>query len=570
MPQMVSSLIHVFKQMLILYQASATMVDGEIDYFAGVPDNLFLPVSSIAERAKVRQRKPKKPKDDVLGLTDDDELTLKSPPNKSRKKTKVKQKAIKPPTQTNQTTNINSIPTVPTVDLANIPLINARTRIRPRPVKKPLVQPQSSQHNQTSQATIPVLSSPFRPPPYHVPDSSSHFDLPPSDPPRTSSLDHDKDARLPPIEFLRPPEDTDTPLPSSPPGEKVDELQIPNSCGQPADYHGSTLPPPPPTFFAGSSSLPNPPAVPTPQPFPPHPVDIVDLTDIPSTAVAPSMDATDPVTSTKVKKPRKSRKKKGENGDDELSHANAPQTTGRKKREKEKANKVTVEVLLPLPAQRINPTPVVKKRKGKKIEDEEMEEDELNLGVGQPGPSVESPVHGLSPSLESGNQDVQDELDLFEDSIENPPKADKRKNKKRKGAEEQDSAPLAPVSRKKKKACKFVEDQEDPFEEVSVAPSKKASKKTKAIDDGLGEDDTVEATQAARVVKGKRRMVVASDDEDDGGNAAPVVEDSPAPSPDPEESQMGKRKSLSNGDATRAADHPEDDRNGLEVGHHHI
>ena len=41
------------------FQTSVDLPDGQIDYFAGCRDDVFLPVSSIAERAKTRKRKSK-------------------------------------------------------------------------------------------------------------------------------------------------------------------------------------------------------------------------------------------------------------------------------------------------------------------------------------------------------------------------------------------------------------------------------------------------------------------------------------------------------------------------------
>jgi hypothetical protein len=565
MLQAVSSWMHMLMSMFTCSQAS-TSSDGapfEINYFAGFNDSMFSPaVSTIAERAKTRQRKPKeRPKNDVLELTDDDDLILKPPPSKA-KEAKLKEKPNKAPAVSNQAiSSSTSTSTPPTVDFTNLPLINARNKIRPRPIKKPSVLPQSPQHKETSQATIPVPTSPLRPPPNPLADSSSCFNLPPSGPPLTSSVSPGKKTHLPPIEFLRSPDST--PLPSSLPEENIDELQILDRHDQANDNSNAILLPPPPTFFAGSSSLPNRPTAPTPKPPPPlPPVDVVDLTDIPNTVIVPSIGTADPSTSTKAKKPRKPRKKKGGAEVNEAASANLPQAPSRKK--KGKVNKVTVEVLLPLPPQESEPAPVAKKRKTKPIQDNPIEEDELNIGVGKPGPSVETPGQAPSSPLESGNQQVPEDLNLFEDSIENPPKADKRKSKKRKGVEDPD---VAPATRKRKNPPRSVEEQEDFSAAGSTAASKKPSRKAKKLNEDLDADGTAKATQAAKAIKGKRRMVFSSDDEDNGDNAAPVVVDPPAPSPDPEDNPKGKRKAPSEDDATRAADHREDDRNGLKVGH---
>ncbi|KAF5359691.1 hypothetical protein D9756_003084 [Leucocoprinus leucothites] len=539
--------------------------NDQIDYFAGFQDDIFLPIPSIAERAKTRKRKPKeKLPQDVLELTDDDEFALKPLPSKPKKKTK--EKPTKDLADSHQATDSDSISAPQNSGVENAPLINARNKVRPRPVKRTPLPPQTPQHDRTSQATLPVPTSPFHPPPNHFTVNSSRYDIPPSDPPLTSSLGPDKDTRLPPIEFLPPPDDTDTPLPSSQPGGNVDELQVSNRRDQLDDDYGAVLPPPPPTFFTGSSSLP-PPAVPTPHLPPPPPVDVVDLTDIPSTALAPSIGAPDPSTGSKAKKPRKPRKKKGESGDADPGTAEAPQAGSHKKKGKVRTNQVTVEIPLPPPAvaDLEDALPTAKKRKRKLVLDDPMEEDELNIRPGQLDPITEVPAERPSQSLENKDLPVQESLDNFDynDTIEKPSKADKRKGKKRKVIEDSDkNPPLTAVSRKKKKIPQpsEVEGLEDGFDEGLTVPPKRTSKKGRKGGEEPDKDDNIDPTRAAKAGKGKRRMIIASDDEDDG-NGDPIVEDPQAPFPEPEEHQKESGKLSTEGDAAKVADHLQDDRN---------
>lgn len=449
-------------------------------------------------------------------------------------------------------------------------VVNAKPKIRPKPIKKTQLQPGPPIH-QTSQATIPVPTSPFLAP-QDPPNNSPHFDLPPSDPPLTSSLVPDRDIQLPPIEFLRPPlSDSDAPLSSSLPGENTDELQVSNHKNQASRDPGPVLLPPPPTFFAGSSSSPvvNPPTVHTHQQHLP-PADIVDLTDIPTTA-APLTAITDASDTAKAKKPRKPRKRKGEAGDAPALDEQAQPTTSKKR--KSKANTVTVEVLLPLPTNNTDgPDTIAPKRKGKQRRTyDEVNEDELNIGAGlddnatgrAAGPSSFSTGDIDNPVYEDTNSIGGNEI-----ASARPQRPNKRKGRKRKDqTEPDDSVPVTASPNKKKKTLGKTQD-DGPDE---APPATKKALKKKGKDDGeRGNTDTNEIIPATRITKGKGRMVIASDDED---GAQPVVAgDLP---PETQEAHKGKRKPMSEAeegspqdDTNTNENRSQDDRDVHKVSHH--
>ncbi|KAJ3562952.1 hypothetical protein NP233_g9258 [Leucocoprinus birnbaumii] len=539
-------------------QSSPNMLGGQIDYFAGYED-IFPPVPSIAERAKTRQRKPKaKPPQDILDLTDDDELMSKAPPSKPKKKPREKPMKEYPQAKQDSGSGSSSIPQMggPTT----VPVINAKNKIRPRPVKRTPLPPQTPQIDTTSQITLPIQTSPPQPLQNNLAGSPSRLDIPPS------SVDLHRDAPLPPIEFLRTPGGTDTPFLSSNPGENVDELQTSGHHERRENHQGARLPPPPPTFFAGSSSLP-PSAAPMAQLPPLLPNDTIDLTDIPSTTITPSIDVPVSNTTTKPKKPRKPRKKKGEAGDVEPGTTEAPKATSRKKKATE-LNQVFVEIPLPRhDTDELEEQPTTSKPRRKQVLYDSMEEDELNIRAGQLESVADVPVTVEQPSefQLDNDQQVHDDTDNSNqyDPSEKSSKSNKRKDKKRKVAEDlDDDPPPAASSRKKKKAPRTAEAEDQGADEERVAaPVKRSSKKGKKGGENHDKDDNIQATRAAKVGKGKRRMVIASDDEDDS-NGHPNPDDPPVQLPSPEDHQEEKGSPPSDYDdgAARAADHLQDDR----------
>ena len=118
------------------FQTSVDLPDGQIDYFAGCRDDVFLPVSSIAERAKTRKRKSKvkhsQALQDVIELTDDDEFMPNQPPSKSKKK--MKEKAVQDLPETDESASSARAPQL--FQPPNDPMtINARNKVQPRPFR---------------------------------------------------------------------------------------------------------------------------------------------------------------------------------------------------------------------------------------------------------------------------------------------------------------------------------------------------------------------------------------------------------------------------------------------------
>ena len=101
----------------------------------------FLPVSSIAERAKTRKRKSKvkhsQALQDVIELTDDDEFMPNQPPSKSKKK--MKEKAVQDLTETDESSARAPQLFQPTNDPMTI---NARNKVQPRPFRMTSHSPQ--------------------------------------------------------------------------------------------------------------------------------------------------------------------------------------------------------------------------------------------------------------------------------------------------------------------------------------------------------------------------------------------------------------------------------------------
>lgn len=515
----------------------------QIDYFAGFQGDIA-PIPSIAERAKTRQRKTRTQHiADVLELTDEDEFIPRSPPSKTKKKAKSQQKKGTPPIAhpIEQRT-----PTVLTSnDLETTPVINARPKVRPKPIKKTQQQQLQSTMPQTSQATIPVPTSSFPPLQQKPPRNPIHFNLPPSDPPPPSSSTGDQDLHLPPIAFLPPaPIDSDVSLPSSQPGADIDQLGTPRQQDQLANNRDATLPLPPPTFFAGSSSLPPPNALTPPPPLP----SIIDLSKIASTAAGPSTATNETDVIQKTKKPRKPRKKKGDTGNDQN---NEPRATV-KKGAKGKMNSVSVEVpLLPPHLENLRtPVVVAPKRKGKQKQsrdDEPFCEDELNIGPDSNcdfmGPTTGPSSDRNASSLPIGSRDS---AGGDEELRAKPSASDKRKGRKRKELQESDDPRPTTVSpsKKKKTSNKMRNAEEDlsvtkePSEgkqgderrqdEETLSVTKEPPKKGKQGDERNEDEDVSQRPLSSRPGKGKGRMVITSDDE---GDVQAHVESVPSPVP---------------------------------------
>ena len=178
------------------FQTSVDLPDGQIDYFAGCRDDVFLPVSSIAERAKTRKRKSKvkhsQALQDVIELTDDDEFMPNQPPSKSKKK--IKEKAVQDLTETDESSARAPQLFQPTNDPMTI---NARNKIQPRPFR---MTSHSPQPGPISEVIWQNSTSSFSSPPDHLANNYSHSNLPP-DLPLTRPLTQDRDIHPPPIEF---------------------------------------------------------------------------------------------------------------------------------------------------------------------------------------------------------------------------------------------------------------------------------------------------------------------------------------------------------------------------------
>jgi len=523
------------------FQTSVDLPDGQIDYFAGCRDDVFLPVPSIAERAKTRKRKSKvkhsQALQDIIELTDDDEFMPNQPPSKSKKK--IKEKAVQDLPETDQSASSAPAPQLfqSTNDLI---MINSRNKVQPWPFKMtPGPISEVTPQNSTSS-----LSSPLD----RLAKKYPHSGLPP-DLPLTRPLTQDRDIHPPPIEFLPPPqEDTDPPLLSSQSEEnRRDQLY--------ADPGDNVLPPA--TFFVGSSSL-APPVLTTPLPPQPQSADMVNST---SMVIEPLKDANANI-NTRTRNTRKPRKKQGEVGNVDFD---APQIC-----EKEKAgiNQVIVEIPLPSSPMDRDQSPVLnsRKRRRKQILDDHTE-DELNIGAGQPDPIVDVSAHHPSPLLESDKGHPQGDPDtLYLQNLTEIPKLQKRKGKKCKSGQDiDDDAPFAPIIRRKKKTLHSIEagEQEQTFEDPTVS-SKKTSKREKKGSEESGKDDNIQVSR----MKGKRRMIITSDDESDGNVDLIVVEEARISSPDPEEYLKASEDSPFLNDSAEAADH-QDDRNVLRVSHYY-
>ena len=102
----------------------------------------FLPVSSIAERAKTRKRKSKvkhsQALQDVIELTDDDVFMPNQPPSKSKK---IKEKAVQDLPETDESASSARAPQLfqPTNDPMTI---NARNKVQLRPLRMTSHSPQ--------------------------------------------------------------------------------------------------------------------------------------------------------------------------------------------------------------------------------------------------------------------------------------------------------------------------------------------------------------------------------------------------------------------------------------------
>lgn len=528
------------------FQTSVDLPDGQIDYFAGCRDDVFLPIPSIAERAKTRKRKSKVKNSqafqDVIELTDDDEFMPDQPPRKS----KIKGKVVQDLPETDQ--SISSAPAPQIFQPTNDPVtINARNKVRPRPSKKTPHSPQPgpiSLQNSTSSFSTPLD---------RLANNHSHSGLP-SDLSLTRLLTQDRDIHPPPIEFLpSPQEDTDTPLLSSRSEENVDELQY-RSDQLYADPGDNTSPPP--TFFVGSSSL-APPVLTTLLLPLSQSADMVNPT---STVIEPLIDVPNANINTRTRNSRKPQKKQGEAGNVDFD---APQANIREK-EKARIDEVIVEIPLPSPTVDRDQSPVLnsRKRRWKQILDDHTE-DELNIGAGQPEPTVDVSVHHPSPLLGNNKEQPQGDPDTLDQNLTEIPKLQKQKGKKCKSGQDiNDDTTFAPVTRRRKKTFHTVEagEQEQTFEALT-APSKRMSKRGKKGSGESGKDDNIQVSG----ITGKRRMIT-SDDESDG-NVDLIVEEARAPSMDPEYLKANEHSPLSD-DSAKAGDH-QDGWNVLMVSHYH-
>lgn len=520
------------------FETSVDLPDGQIDYFAGCRDDVFLPIPSIAERAKTRKRKSKgkhsQAFQDVIELTDDDEFMPNQPPSKSKKK--IKEKVVQDLPETDQSASSAPAPQIfqPTNDSVTI---NARNKVRPRPFKK---TPPSPQPGLISEITLQNSTSSVSSPLDRLANNCSHSGLLP-DLPFTRPLTQARDIDA--IEFLH----TDPPLLSSCSEENVDELQYHRDQLY-ADPGNNMLPPP--TFFVGSSSL-APPVLTTPLSLLPQSADMVDST---STVIQPLIDA--PNANTRTRNPRKPQKKQGELGNVSF---NVPQDNIRAK-EKAEVNQVT---LVPSPTVDRDQSSVSnsKKRRRKQIVDDHTE-DELNIGAGQPDPFVNVSALHLSPLLESNKEQPQG--DPNPQNLTEIPKPNKQRGKKCKSdLEIDDDVSFATVTRRRKKALHSVEaGEQEQIMEDSTGPSKRTSKRGKKGSEESRKDDNIQVPG----IKGKKRMIITSDDESDG-NVDLIVEEARASHPDSH--LKANENSAFSDDFAKAADH-QDDREVLKVSHYYF
>lgn len=298
-------------------ETSIASIGGAYTDFEGI-------TSSIADRAKTRQRPTKPPAPillDVIELTsedEDDELNIKLPQPKAKPKSKSKPK---PKTKAIEIGKAAApSPVAPDTSMhIEQPKPPALPRPRPRPRPRVPRPPAPADQSRDSVTTFPLTTPPSGGPelpiatsPPRVPATSQ---LPPSDPPIPSistAYNDDPRARAPPIEFL-----PDGPLSSPdslfnenaasnkrkrtvPELDELDELAASQEIPErvlPTDIYRSSPRgmQPPSTFFAGSSSssmwrdreaaaAPGAnPSIDAPEPLPPR--DVVDLTMLPPTMV---------------------------------------------------------------------------------------------------------------------------------------------------------------------------------------------------------------------------------------------------------------------------------------------
>jgi hypothetical protein len=270
----------------------------------------------------------------------------------------------------------------------------------------------------------------------------------------------------------------------------------------------------------------------------------------------------------KPKKSRKPNKTKGEARIDKPAAVEITQSRHSSKKGKPKANRVTVEVLLPLPVHHPEQDPAFSMerhdRKEKVVQEETMEEDELNILDGFTD-TLNTPIAGPS-SLKKGNKLAPTDAHIiaYDNPFEKPSRSSKRKAKKRKDIEEADDASPNTTSSDRKMASSSKESRGD----VNIqSPSNAYAKKRKR--NGLELKKTCDPTQEIRAVKSNGRMTIASDDEEDDIINPPVTKEPPSPSPTSirDKRRKGKQKAPSDDIQTDAANTTDHDRNVLKVGH---
>ncbi|KIK09999.1 hypothetical protein K443DRAFT_118090 [Laccaria amethystina LaAM-08-1] len=494
---------------------------GKPDYLAAFqPDHLPM-TSSIADRAKTRQRaKPaslnttsKFRGDDVIELSDSDDDDFD-------------ELVLRPSTSKNKSKKSKSKPSEPTTSATT-------TKPKPRPIAKrtaPAPIPDS-----TPQPTNP---SPARPIP--IPFRLLPSQLPPSDPSVPTSQ--------PPIEVLQNPPTTDFDDPLTPtsspcslfsPKKGVDELDE-SDHGESFVHvdkgNGKTLmlPPamaqPPPTFFAGSS-----PPLPVPETIPsrekPLEQDVVDLTDLPPTV---------PVEKPKPKKPRKKKEEVG-SGDGMDMDFDPNNSEGKKKKKgktkakgKEKTSpgtgQVEVTITVPPPKTKGKGRGKGKEKekevfKSKEFVNDSEDEDEGVLGgaipttssinilpppaIGSPPPAIGSPP--AAPALVPGSPGLgkkRKSNTVDEEEVEEVGSPKKKQKGKGRGKKEKSGAALG---------------EEGVARGHEGGARGKKGPAQRGEDVALGEEDAslvdeeihVGRKKKPKSAKGKGKMVVLSDQEED-------------------------------------------------------
>ncbi|RDB26042.1 hypothetical protein Hypma_006657 [Hypsizygus marmoreus] len=424
--------------------------------------------SNIADRAKMRARntKPMTPVDIIELSSYEDEFNLSKPRQKAKAKSKMT-------TKSKSSARTNS-------ELDDISTPDTHSRPRPKPIPKKRTKtshPTSPLGASTSQSSNPIPTSSIPYDPLPIPFRLIPSQLPPSDPPESTSTTYD----LPPIETL-PNLDTDIDVPSSSPsslfdvhssrkGKRRRAMSRVDELDSEMDHDSRMMPPPalpgpPPTFFAGSSSPP---------------------TDIsmnhPPTAVAES-----------GKKPaaKKTRKKKQDAEDDEGGDGaewgtKKPKAKSKPKKSPQNKVEVVIEQKLARKAKgkgKDKEKEVFKSREF--IDDDEEEEDEM-LG---------NLRNTTSTSTKPTKPDSMTSLSsLPETDTEEPKLIGSSKKRKSTILDVENKASETAVGKGKRKKRAVISDDEDDYARNADEPPPRSERSSKS--------------------KGKRKKVVVSEDEDD-------------------------------------------------------